>query len=99
MAKDEPKSALELAMEKLRARDEARGQAPPRKLTAEQKRKIAEVRSFYASKLAEREILYSDELKRAGFEPEKREEVEKAYLKDRERMERELASKLEGIRK
>lgn len=98
MGKDKPRSAYELAMEKLRARDEARGEAPPRKLTDEQKEKIAEVRSFYGSKLAEREILYQDELNRAGPDPGKREEVENAYREDRKKMERERDASIQKIR-
>ena len=62
MSNDEPKSAFELAMEKLKARDQEKGTAPPRKLTGEEKEKIAETRTFYESKLAEREILASSSL-------------------------------------
>ena len=95
---EEPKSALEVAMEKLRVQDQERGEAPPKKLTDEQKNQIAEVRSFYGSKLAEREILYADELKKAGLEEEKLREVEEAYQEDRRRMEVERDSKIVQIK-
>lgn len=95
----EPKSSFEIAMEKLKERDRERGKAPPRKLTAKEKAQIAEVRSFYESKLAEREILFGDEMKRAGFDDAKREEVEKAYAEDRRRMEHERDEKIRKIRK
>lgn len=98
MSDHEPKSAFELAMEKLKAMDREKGTAPPRKLSGKEKEKIAEIRSFYGSKLAEREILYQDELSKAGFDAEKRAEVEKAYLEDRERMERERDRKIQEVR-
>ncbi len=55
------------------------------------------MRGFFASKLAEREILYQDELKKAGFDEEKRAEVEKAYAEDRQRLEREREAKIAKI--
>ena len=96
---DEPKSAYEIAMEKLRRRDRESGKAPPRALTEAVKEKIAEIRSFYGSKLAEREILYRDELKKAGFDEDKRAEVEKAYLEDRRGLEKEQEAKIAEARK
>ncbi len=95
---DQPKSSYEIAMEKLRQRDRDRGESPPTKLTAKQKEQISETRNFYASKLAEREILFQDELKKAGHDPEKRAEVEKAYSEDRQRLEREREEKLRKVR-
>ena len=85
-------------MEKLKAQDQEKGKAPPRRLTVEEKAKIAEVRSFYESKLAEREILYQDELKKAGPDPERRTEVENCYREDRQKLEREREGKLEKLR-
>lgn len=97
MGKDEPRSSLEIAMERLRVRDQARGTAPPRRLTEKEKARISEVRSFYDSKIAEREILFQDEFKKAGFEVDKREEVEKAYLHDRGKLEAERDRKIAEI--
>ncbi len=48
MADDGPKSAYELAMERLRKKDQEAGE-DDRPLTDEQKSAIAEVRSFYTS--------------------------------------------------
>jgi ABC-type polar amino acid transport system ATPase subunit len=95
---DEPKTAFEIAMEKLRSRDEEQGKAPPKKLTEAQKDRIAEMRNFYGSKLAEREILYQDELKKAGMDPEKRDEVEEAYQEDRKRLAQERDEKITKIK-
>jgi hypothetical protein len=95
---EEPKSSYEIAMEKLKARDRERGAVPPRRLSAKQRDQIAEVRTFYASKLAEREILFADELKKAGFDADKRAEVEKAYAEDRRRMEAEMEERIRKIR-
>jgi hypothetical protein len=64
MPSDGPKSAYELAMERLRQKDREGGEAE-RPLTDEQKAAIAEVRKLYESKMAEREILHADALKKA----------------------------------
>ncbi len=54
---DGPKSAIELAMERLRKED-AEAEVTTRKLTDEEKAAIAEVRSLYDSRIAEQEILH-----------------------------------------
>ena len=54
---DGPKSAIELAMERLRKED-AEAEVTTRKLTDEEKAAIAEVRSPYDSRTAEQEILH-----------------------------------------
>ena len=51
MSEDEPKSAVELAMEKLRAR----GDFAETPLTDAQKAEIADTRSLYRAKIAELE--------------------------------------------
>ena len=53
---DAPKSALELVMERLRKKDAETGVAE-QKLTDEQKAAIAEARSVYEARVAERQIL------------------------------------------
>ena len=50
---DAPKSAYEIAMERLRLQDKERGEAAPSALTGEQKQAIAEVRARHHAKLAE----------------------------------------------
>jgi hypothetical protein len=64
MADDAPKSAYELAMERLRKKDQEEG-AVERSLTGDQKAEIAEVRKVYEAKVAEQEILHRDALGKA----------------------------------
>src|SRR5216684_746871 len=65
MTDNTPKSALELAMERLRQKDKE-SNAPERPLTDEQKAGIAEVRQMYQAKTAEHEILHQAALRKAG---------------------------------
>ena len=65
MTDNTPKSALELAMERLRQKDKD-SNAPDRPLTDEQKAAIAEVRQMYQAKGAEREILHQAALRKAA---------------------------------
>lgn len=96
MAGDGPKSAFELAMERLRQKDRDAGVAE-RPLTDEQKAKIAEIRSFYDAKLAEREILHRDSLRKA----QSHEEIAKLneeLQQDRDRFTRERERKIADVR-
>ena len=95
---DAPKSAYEIAMEKLRAQDEARGEEPRKDLTPDQKERIREAREYCHAKLAEREILYRSEIDKVEGDPEKTEEVEKGYREDRRRLETEREEKIARIR-
>jgi len=72
MPADGPKSAYELAMERLRLKDREAG-VEERPLTEAQKAAIAEARQVYQARMAEREILHQDALHKA----QTREEVEK----------------------
>ena len=85
------KSSLDLAMERLAQRDGA-----PARLTDAQKAALAEVDCKTKAKLAEREILGSDRLAKAGDDPEKigpikaeqRAEIEKIKARAEEEKER-----------
>jgi len=94
------KTAYELAMERLRQADARSGETETR-LTGKQKKEIAEVRSFYKAKLAEREILHHADLARAraAREPEQVEKVEEEYRIDRRRIEDEMESRVRAIRR
>ena len=84
MPSDAPKSAYELAMERLRQKDREAG-VKERPLTDEQKAAIAEARQVYQARIAEREILHRDALGKA----QSREEVEKLeaeLARDRDRL-------------
>ena len=96
MANDAPKSAYELAMERLRKKDQDAG-VVERPLSEEQKAAIADARKFYEAKVAEREILHRDALKKA----KSYEEVEKLnaeLAQDRDRLTRDRDRKIEDIR-
>jgi hypothetical protein len=84
MPGDGPKSAYELAMERLRQKDREAG-VEEQPLTDEQKAAIAEARQVYQARVAEREILHRDALGKA----QSREEVEKLegeLARDRDRL-------------
>ena len=57
-----PKSAYELAMERLRKQDEDAG-VERQVVTAAQKAAIAEIRNFYEAKLAELDVLHQGRLR------------------------------------
>jgi hypothetical protein len=98
MAKnDEPKSAYELAMERLRKKDRDEGveQHAP---TAAQREAIAEARRVAEARLAEREILHSSKM-RGVLEPEAREALEQEYRRDREHIISDRDRKIEDARR
>jgi hypothetical protein len=91
-----PKSAYELAMERLRKQDKDAG-VHERAVSAEQKAAIAELRRVYEAKLAEREILHKAALRKAQ-DAEAFGKLEEEYHKDRERIAAERERKIEEIR-
>jgi len=97
MTTDKPlKSAVELAMERLKKSDEAAG-VSTQPLTEQQKAAIAEVRNFYEAKLAEQDVLYRSRLPRVADLSE-REALEQEFRRNRERLSSERDSKIEKIR-
>jgi hypothetical protein len=93
---DEPKSALELVMERLRKKDADAGVAQ-QTLTDEQKAAIAEARSIYEAKVAERQILHGDKV-RATLDPQEREVLEQEYRRDLDRFASDRDAKIRRIR-
>jgi len=91
-----PKSALELAMERLRKKDKDAG-VDATSVTDAQRAAIAEARSVAAAKLAEREILFKSKIA-AVPDPEAREVLEQEYRRDRERITNDRDRKIEEIR-
>ena len=91
-----PKSAYELAMERLRKQDEQDG-TERQVVTAEQKAAIAEIRNFYEAKLAELEVLTRGRLL-SVFDVAEREALEQAYRRDRDRLTSERDAKVEKAR-
>jgi hypothetical protein len=94
---DKPKTAFDLAMERLNAEDKEAG-TKNEPLSAKQKEAIAEARRVASSRLAEREILFRDSMKKT-FEPEMREKAEAEYHVDRQRINDDCDRAIEGIRK
>src|SRR5438477_11865044 len=84
MAEGVPKSAYELAMERLRKQDAEDG-VERRPVSDEQKATIAEIRNFYQAKLAELEVLHQGKLRSVGA-PEERDAREPEYRRDRARL-------------
>jgi hypothetical protein len=97
MTDETPKSAYELAMERLRKKDQETG-VEERRLTEEQRAAIADIKKVYEARLAEREILHTSKLVRTP-EPEAREALETEYRRDRERIASERDRKLEEARR
>ena len=91
-----PKSAYELAMERLKKKDADEG-VSERALSDDQKNEIAEVRKTYAARLAQEEILFKS--KAQGFlDPDSRRQLEENYRRDVERLNHERDRKIEKIR-
>jgi hypothetical protein len=88
------KSAYELAMERLNKT------SPAVKLTAGQKKELAELDSRYAAKIAEREIALKDEINKcaAAGDAEKMEQAQGQLNDERKKLQAELEEKKERVR-
>jgi hypothetical protein len=93
---DAPKSALELVMERLRKKDAEAGitETP---LTDAQRAAIAEARSVYDARVAERRIMHSSAVVKT-VDPEERQALDDAFRRDLERFESDRDSKIRKIR-
>jgi hypothetical protein len=96
MEDEGPKSAVELAMARLRKQDVDSGVAD-KPLTDAQKAEIADVRQTYAAKLAQEEILFKSKLQ-ASVDYDERQKMEENYRRDVERLTHERDRKIEKIR-
>ncbi len=96
MSDQTPKSAFEIAMERLRQKDVQDGveRRPP---TDQQKAAIAEVRSVYNAKLAQEDVMHRSALSRT-FDPEARAALQEEYRRSRERLISERDAKIDRIR-
>jgi hypothetical protein len=94
---DAPKSAVELAMERLRRKDADAGKAE-RPLTDEQKADIGEIRRVYAAKVAQSEILHKSRLA-TTWDPQERTKLEEEYRRDLQRASDERDRKIEDVRR
>jgi hypothetical protein len=93
---EEPKSALELAMARLKKQDADAG-VVSKALSDEQRRGIAEARSVYEARIAEREILFRDAQARVRT-PEELETLNDEYRRDQQRFANDRDRKIEEIR-
>jgi hypothetical protein len=93
---EKPKSAVELAMERLRQRDADSGLAA-RAVTESQKAAIAEARNLHASKVAELEILHRAKVV-GMFDPAQRAQADADYHRELQRLNEDLERKVERIR-
>jgi hypothetical protein len=87
------KTAYELAMERLNKA------APTVKLTAAQKKELAELDSKYAAKIAGREIALKDEMARAAGDSEKTEALRQQLADERGKLQAGLEEKKETVRR
>ena len=96
MTDEAPKSAFELAMERLKKQDADEG-VSERRLTGDQKNEIAEVRKTYAAKLAQEEILFKSKMQ-GLMDHDARRTLQENYRRDVERLNHERDRKIEKIR-
>ena len=92
-----PKSAYELAMERLKRQDaEAGVERSP--VSEAQKAAIAEIRNFYEAKLAEADVLHQGRM-RSSVDFDERATMEQQYRRDRERLTTERDAKIDKARR
>lgn len=96
MSDEEPKTAYELILERLKKKDREAG-VVEHPLTDAQRQEILELRKVYEARLAEREILFHSARAKAA-DPESVEQLEEEYRRDRERVTSERDRKIEGVR-
>jgi hypothetical protein len=94
---EKPKTAYDLAMERLEAADRESGVKKETSLSGVQKEAIAEARRVAASRLAEQEILFRDAIRKTASRAE-RDKAEEEYRIDRKRIEDDRDRAIESIR-
>ena len=93
---DKPRSALEIVMERLRKKDAEAGLVE-KPISDEQRAAIAEARSVYEAKVAERRILHQSALM-SVFDPAEREQLEELFRRDLERLANDRDARIRRIR-
>lgn len=96
MSGDAPKTAFELAMERLREKDREAG-VDERPLSEAQKTAIAEARNLHEAKVAEREILHRHALRNARTHEEIA-KLDAELAQDRERLASDRDRKIAEIK-
>ena len=85
------KSSYEIAMDRLK------NAAPTTKLTADQKKELADLDSLYAAKIAEREITLRRDIAQVR-DSEKEEALRDQLVSERKKLQAELEEKKELVR-
>jgi hypothetical protein len=93
---DAPKSAIELAMERLRKKDADAG-IVEQKLTDAQKAAIAEARSVYEARVAERQILHR-QTQLTAVDAQEIARLDEEYRRDLDRFATDRDAKIRKIR-
>src|SRR4029453_11426832 len=93
---DAPKSRLELVMERLRKKDAEAG-VEDTPLTDDQRKAIAEARSVYDARVAERRILHQSAIVTV-VDPAERAQREEELRRDLDRFEYDRDAKIKRIR-
>lgn len=83
-------------MERLRKKDAESG-VEERRLTEAERAEITEIKSLYASKIAEAEILFKAKMATV-WEPEERAKLEQGHRRDLERFREEQERKAQAVR-
>jgi len=96
LSDEEPKTAYELILERLKKKDHDEG-VEERPLSDDQRARIAELRNVAKAKLAEREIFFNQSRRKAA-DPESLAALEEEYRRDRERIQSEQDRKIEQVR-
>jgi len=97
MSDNVPKSAYELAMERLRKKDQDEGIiAVP--LSDEQRAQIAEVRNFYEAKIAEQKVLHESAMRRT-LDAAERDTLVEQHRRELEHFTSARDGKIEKIRR
>lgn len=96
MSDSAPKSAFELAMERLRRKDQEEG-VVERPLSEAKRQAIAEARNVYEARVAERTILHQSKLA-TTFDPAEREQLDSEYRRDLERFAADRDRKIAAVR-
>jgi len=93
---DAPKTAYEIALERLRKKDREEG-VEERPLSDQQRNEIADIRKIYEARFAECEILHRSSLRKVA-DPAEQETLEEHYRRDRERLGSERDLKIGKVR-
>lgn len=93
---DQPRSRLEIVMERLRKKDADAG-VEETTLTDEQRAEIAEARSIHEAKVAERRIMHQSAILTV-FDPAEREQLDELFRRDLERLESDRDARIRRIR-